>query len=122
MSDRHETHSSAPLLTSTTGAPLADPLEPTIAGHAGCCNQHDYKDDDTQLGISFRLMTSEARRGLFSNIAHHMAKVPHEIRLRVICRLFRTDPNYGIGLAQALGLALKSATHFNAGLPVPARA
>ncbi len=106
MSDRHESKPSAPPLTSATGAPIADDQDSIITGNAGCCHHLDDKDDSTQLGISFRLMTPEARRGLFRDIALRMVRVPHETRLRAICHFFRADPNYGIGVAQALGLAL----------------
>jgi len=122
MSDRQEPHSSASLLASSLGAPIADIQSHLSSGHTGCCNELNDKDDYTQLGIHFRLMTPEARRRLFGSIAHNMAKVPHETRLDIICHLFHADPNYGIGVARALGIALHSETSFSISLPAPATA
>ena len=115
MSDRHESKPSATPPTSTTSAPITDAQNLIKTDHAGCCSQLENEADYTQLGDSFRLMTPEARRSFFGNIAHRMARVSHETRLRVICQLFSADPHCGIGVAQALGIALNSATSFSAG-------
>lgn len=63
-------------------------------------------DDYTQAGGLFRLMPVDAQRRLFGSIARHMTLVPLETQLRAICHFFRADPNYGIGVAKALGLAI----------------
>ncbi len=75
-----------------------------ISGDAAHYNHRDGNDDYTQPGNLFRLMKPDAQQRLFGNIARHMAGVPREIQMRQICHFFRADPNYGLGVAKALGL------------------
>ena len=78
-----------------------------ITGDADRYNHRAGNDDYTQPGNLFRLMTPDAQQRLFGNIARHMNGVPRDIQLRQICHFFRADPNYGLGVAQALGLDLR---------------
>jgi len=52
-------------------------------------------------------MPPDAQKRLFGNIARHMGAVPREIQLRRICHFIRADPNYGKGVAHALGINLE---------------
>lgn len=60
----------------------------------------------TQPGSLLRFMTSELQNRLFGNVARLMAGLPREIQLRQICDIFRADPAYAIGLANALGFSV----------------
>jgi catalase len=61
----------------------------------------------TQEGALFRRMTSEARQRLFGNIARRMGALSREIRMRAISHFFRADVNYGVGVANAMGINLE---------------
>ncbi|WP_009960800.1 catalase-related domain-containing protein [Verrucomicrobium spinosum] len=63
----------------------------------------------SQPGHLFRFMTADLQKRLFGNIARLMGELPREVQLRQICDLFRTDPSYGIGLANALGFSVPRA-------------
>lgn len=71
----------------------------------------------TQPGSLLRFMTSELQKRLFGNVARLMAGLPREIQLRQICDIFRADPAYGIGLANALGFSV--ARDFARQIPMP---
>jgi catalase len=77
-----------------------------ITGDAARYNHRDGNDDYTQAGNLFRLMNPEQRERLFENIARHMqaGDTSKEIQLRQLCHFFRADPEYGFGVAKALGI------------------
>ncbi len=79
-----------------------------LEGDADRYNHRAGNDDYTQPGNLFRLFDTAQRERLFGNIARHMAGVPQEIQLRQICHFFRADPEYGLGVARALGLDLSA--------------
>jgi catalase len=92
------------------GGPVEDPRfrEPPlkISGDADRYAHRQGNDDYTQPGNLFRLMTTEQKQALFANTASAMAGVPEEIVLRWIAQCTKADPNYGQGIAGALGLKL----------------
>ena len=94
----------------TFGGPVEDhrfkepPLK--ISGDADRYDPREGNDDYTQPGNLFRLMTTEQKQALFANTASAMAGVPEEIVLRWIAHCTKADPNYGQGIAGALGLKL----------------
>ena len=91
-----------------------------LSGAADRFNHRDGNDDYTQPGNLFRLMTPEQQGRLFSNIARHMAAVPQEIQMRQVSHFFRADPNYGMGVANALGLDIREfAAAAGHGQPTP---
>lgn len=69
----------------------------------------EEKEVFSQPGHLFRFMTADLQKRLFGNIARLMAGLPREVQLRQICDIFRTDPSYGIGLANALGFSVPRA-------------
>ncbi len=75
-----------------------------LEGDADRYNHRAGNDDYTQPGNLFRLMTPDAQERLCANIGRHMTGVPVEIQMRAICHFFRADPDYGLGVARALGL------------------
>ena len=70
----------------------------------------DARADDcdyfTQPGKLFRLMTKEQQDVLFGNTARAMGDAPKEIKVRHIGNCFKADPEYGKGVAAALGIAM----------------
>jgi catalase len=92
------------------GGPVEDPRfkEPPlkISGDADRYDHRRGNDDYTQPGNLFRLMVREQKQALFANTAAAMAGVPQEIALRWIGHCTKADPEYGQGIARALGLKL----------------
>ena len=90
------------------GGPVEDPRfkEPPlkISGDADRYDHRQGNDDYTQPGNLFRLMTAEQKEALFANTAAAMAGVPEEIVRRWIGHCTKADPDYGRGIARALGL------------------
>lgn len=67
-------------------------------------------DDFTQPGILFRkVMDEPARQATIKNLADHMKTVPRDIQERAIKNFFKSDPEFGDGIAKSLGFsAIKS--------------
>ena len=76
-----------------------------ITGDADRYNHRVGNDDYTQAGNLFRLMTAAQKQQLYGNIAAAMQGVPAEIINRQLVHFYRADPDYGIGVASALGLS-----------------
>jgi catalase len=74
----------------------------------GTADHWDFRADDhdyyTQPGLLFRLMGPEKQAVLFTNTARALTGVPREIKLRHIGNCLKTDPAYGKGVADALGI------------------
>ena len=72
--------------------------------------RYDFRQDDedyyTQPGKLFRLMTSEQQKVLFENTARNMEGVPEFIKMRHINNCLKADPEYGEGVAEAMGIEL----------------
>jgi catalase len=67
------------------------------------------KDDDdyyTQPGKLFRLMSAAQQKVLFENTARAMGDAPRMIKIRHIGNCLKADPNYGKGVAEAMGIPL----------------
>jgi len=83
--------------------------EPALALH-GAADIWDFREDDsdyyTQPGKLFRLMSPEQQKVLFENTARNMDGVPEEIKMRHINNCLQADPDYGKGVADALGITL----------------
>jgi catalase len=76
----------------------------------GAATNWDYREDDddyyTQPGMLFRLMTPDKQKLLFCNTARAMGDAPDEIKIRHIGNCLKADPDYGKGVAEALGISL----------------
>lgn len=70
---------------------------------------HREDDDDyySQPRALFRLMSDAQKKVLFENTARNMGDAPKEIKLRHLGNCYKADPEYGKGVAKALGIALK---------------
>ncbi|MDR3088964.1 MAG: catalase [Desulfobulbaceae bacterium] len=75
---------------------------------AGDADRYDYREDDadyySQPGQLFRLMTPAQQQVLFDNTARAMGDAPDEIKMRHIGNCYKADPEYGKGVAKAVGL------------------
>ncbi len=75
----------------------------------GAAHHWNHRDDDdyfTQPGKLFRLMTPEQQQVLFANTARAMGDAPLEIKRRHINNCSKADPDYGKGVAAALGISI----------------
>lgn len=82
--------------------------EPPIQG--GEVKYYDFREDDhdyyTQPGQLFRAMSPEQQLVLFENTARNMGDSTMQIKHRHINNCYQADPDYGRGIAQALGIDL----------------
>lgn len=68
---------------------------------------YDHREDEdyfTQPGNLFRIMSPEQQQVLFENTARNMNGAERFIQIRHIGNCYKADPNYGIGVAKALGI------------------
>lgn len=80
--------------------------EPIQAG--GDVYQYDFREDDhdyfTQPGMLYRAMSPEQKLVLYENTARNMGDSTLQIKHRHITHCYMADPEYGKGVAQALGI------------------
>jgi catalase len=90
------------------GGPVEDKhfLEPPlkISGDADRYDPREGADDFAQPGALFHLMNPSQKEQLFSNLAAGMQGVPERIQVRQLVHFYKTDPDYGRGVAAKLGL------------------
>lgn len=71
---------------------------------------YDFDEDDNlyyeQPGKLFRLMSDEQKQALFQNTAAEIAPVSKPVKLRHINNCYKADPDYGKGVAEALGISI----------------
>ncbi len=83
--------------------------EPSLALEGAADHWNFRADDDdyySQPGILFRMMKPEQKEALFGNTARAMGDAPKEIKVRHIGNCMKADPEYGKGVAKALGISL----------------
>lgn len=82
-----------------------------MRGDAYSYNEREYDDDYySQPGDLFRLMTPEQQKVLCENTARHMnGEVELFIMQRHVRNCYKADPEYGKGMAKALGISLEDA-------------
>ncbi|MBS1913009.1 MAG: catalase [Bacteroidetes bacterium] len=100
-----------------TDAAYAEPAFPLSGEPGDRYDRNAGNDDYTQPGNLYRLMSPEERAALVQNIAGSMSGIAGEKREEIInrqlCHFFRADPEYGTGVAQALGMNVEDPTaHF----------
>jgi catalase len=78
------------------------PLE--LGGAADHWNQREDTDYFSQPGALFRQMSPAQQQALFGNTARSIGDAPREIQLRHIRHCQKADPEYGAGIAAALGI------------------
>ena len=84
--------------------------EPSQKG--GDIYRYDFREDDddyyTQPGQLFRAMTPKQQEVLFENTARNMGDSTLQIKHRHIYNCYMADPDYGKGVANALGIDIAS--------------
>jgi catalase len=83
--------------------------EPPLKLHGDATNWDFREDDDdyySQPRALFNLMSAAQKKVLFQNTARHMDDAPKKIKIRHISNCLKVDPDYGKGVADALGISL----------------
>lgn len=74
--------------------------------------EYDFREDDSnyyeQPGKLFRLQSPEQQERMFTNTANEMEGTTDEVKHRHIRNCYKADPNYGKGVAKALGIDINS--------------
>ncbi|MFT5700825.1 MAG: catalase [Desulforhopalus sp.] len=77
-----------------------------LSGDAAHWDHREDNDDYyTQPGNLFRMMTAAQQKVLCENTGRAMGDAPKEVKLRHIGNCMKADPNYGKGVAEALGIS-----------------
>ncbi|MBT6338154.1 MAG: catalase [Desulfobacula sp.] len=80
----------------------------SLEGAADHWNHREDNDDYyTQPGNLFRMMNPEQQQVLFENTGRAMGDAPNQIKIRHIKNCKKADPNYGRGVAEALGISFE---------------
>jgi catalase len=84
----------------------------------GTAYAHNFRDDDedyyTQPGDLFRIIKSDGKADLlFNNTAAQVGGAEKFIQIRHIRNCFKADPEYGEGVAKALGLTMDEVNSFD---------
>ena len=79
---------------------------------------HNFRDDDedyfTQPGDLFRIIKADGKEGLlFNNTAAQVGGAEKFIQIRHIRNCYKADPEYGEGVAKALGLTMEEVNNFD---------
>lgn len=61
-------------------------------------------DDFTQAGELYRSFTVEEKNSLIHNLVNDLSQTPEQTQLRAVCNFFRADAEYGMRVAQGLGV------------------
>lgn len=74
----------------------------------GAADHWDHRDDQdyySQPGKLFNLMSDKQKQVLFENTARSIADAGKEIQMRHIDNCMKADPDYGKGVAEAIGIS-----------------
>ena len=69
-------------------------------------DHHEDTDYYSQPRKLFKLMSKAQQKVLFENMARNMGDAPKMIKIRQISNCYKVDPEYGKGLAKALGIPM----------------
>ena len=78
-----------------------------ITGEAAHWDHREDNDYFSQPGNLFRLMNEQQKTALFNNTAEAVGGAQHFIQIRHIRNCYQADPEYGRGVAKALGLSME---------------
>jgi catalase len=77
----------------------------------GAIGVWNFREDDddyySQPGLLFRVMSPAQQKVLFENTGRAISGAPDQVKARHIAGCFKADPNYGKGIAAALGINIK---------------
>ncbi len=77
-----------------------------LDGAADRWNHREDEDNYSQPGKLFGIMSDSQKQALFENTARAMGDAPREIKVRHISNCMKADPDYGKGVAEAIGIDL----------------
>ena len=85
---------------------------------SGDAYAHNFRDDDedyfTQPGDLFRIIKADGKeQALFNNTAANVGGAEKFVQIRHIRNCFQADPEYGQGVANALGLSMEEVYSFD---------
>jgi catalase len=83
--------------------------EPPLSLEGAADHWNHRVDDDyySQPGKLFRIIVADGKQQmLFDNTARAMGDAPREVKIRHIGNCLKADPDYGAGVAKALGIPL----------------
>lgn len=76
----------------------------------GAADHWNFREDDadyfSQPRALYELLSAEEHQRMFSRIAAELSQVPEAIQLRQICLFSQVHPEYGAGVAKALGIKI----------------
>src|SRR6218665_3554603 len=78
----------------------------TLYGDATALGHREDSDYYSRPGNLFRLLTDEKKQLLFANTAASVGGAQKFIQLRHIKNCYKADPDYGKGIANALGISM----------------
>ena len=78
----------------------------TLHGTSGR-TEYPKQNDFEQAGLLYQVMTVEEKKNLISNIASHMQPIDKEIQVRQLCHFYQADKDYGLKIANILGITEK---------------
>ncbi|SCW81704.1 catalase [Paenibacillus tianmuensis] len=94
-----------------SGSPQEDPAyaesEAPLTGPA-VRQKIEKTDDFSQAGERYRSYTKQEQDNLIRNLVNDLKQTSQDIQLRAICNFYRTDAEYGMRLAQGLGIDIES--------------
>ncbi len=79
----------------------------SLEGAADHWNHREDEDYYSQPGRLFNLMNKKQQNVLFENTARSISGASKEVQLRHIANCMKADPNYGKGIAEAIGIKIK---------------
>ena len=85
---------------------------------SGDAYAHNFRDDDedyfTQPGDLFRIIKADGKtEALFQNTAANVGGAEKFVQIRHIRNCYQADPEYGQGVANALGLSMEEVNSFD---------
>jgi catalase len=78
----------------------------SLEGAADHWNHREDEDYYSQPGRLFNLMNKKQQKVLFENTARSISGASKEVQLRHIANCMKADPNYGKGIAEAIGIKI----------------
>ena len=78
-------------------------------------NHREGNDDYSQPGDLFRLIGKDAQKRLIENIVGSLGQAPQRIQKLQVSHFYKADPQYGLGVAEGLGIEVPEALATQAG-------
>ncbi len=79
-----------------------------ISGDADSYDHHQGNEDYSQAGALYRLMSADQKSQLVDNLVGALKSVPRIIQERQLGHFSKADPDYGVGVAKGVGIAVEA--------------